>query len=826
MTNSVAYLTTNAQGKTAWFVPAGFRPEVLTTNLGASVGYSTNAHYWCGNAYASLYYGFSVTDATGAYHPFPGTMEVDTLGCVGTQATGVATDGSGYTLNITASNPLTYALYDRSGNKLTHTISGNLVTNTVSDPDGAQLQSVWNTSTEVTTYTDTLGTTAMTGPGGSGNAENGTPDNYTYTDASGNTQTIQVNYTQYPLETNFGCTGIAEENLTNLTLYFPTSVVLPDGGTFGISYEATPPGTGVPAGAITGRITQLTLPSGGSISYAYTGGKHGINCTSQVVPTLTRTVNDNSGNNGTWTYVNSNTSSTAGNFAVTETDPAGNQTVHSFAGEYQTQAVYHQGTSTVLKTVTTCYGSNGSTPPSRASCPTPTTTPSLPITETDVYTSLGSSSYNEVRTTFDATYGNVTYAGAYDFGASLVTSQNIISYGSWNGSACAAVGNYINDEPCQTSTQDSAGNTYSATDFAYNPKGHPTNIGKWTSASTAWLVTYPSWNSNGTMSQVKDPAGKITIFGYAATGSGGCNGLLLTSTTYPLSSVGSDSQTWDCNGGVRTSYQDVNGSTTTYNYTANGADPLYRIKEVIPPIESPTTYTYHTGSLPWYAATTQLVWGSYYAYHQVNLDGLGRPVSTTDTDPNSPTNYRYAITKYNSLGQVASVTNPYFCDGTNCSPADATYGSTTYNYDALGRVADVGSTPAVALPDGNTNHIVYTNRAKLFTDGAGIQRAYQSDGLGRLQYVCDGIGSVAQANNASPSTCSGVDGSPSGFLATYGYDALNDLTSANVGAHTGYSGQTRSFTYDGLSRMLTSTNPESGTVANVYDTGSAGDLFT
>ena len=34
------------------------------------------------------------------------------------------------------------------------------------------------------------------------------------------------------------------------------------------------------------------------------------------------------------------------------------------------------------------------------------------------------------------------------------------------------------------------------------------------------------------------------------------------------------------------------------------------------------------------------------------------------------------------------------------------------------------------------------------------------------------------------------------------------------------------FSYDGLSRMLTSANPESGTVTNVYDTGSAGDLFT
>lgn len=55
-----------------------------------------------------------------------------------------------------------------------------------------------------------------------------------------------------------------------------------------------------------------------------------------VVPTITRTVNDNNGNSGTWTYVNSNsisqTTCVAGhgpcNYTVTETDPAGNQTVH------------------------------------------------------------------------------------------------------------------------------------------------------------------------------------------------------------------------------------------------------------------------------------------------------------------------------------------------------------------------------------------------------------------------------------------------------------------------------------------------------------------
>jgi RHS repeat-associated protein len=753
----------------------------------------------------------SVIDGTGASHPFYGAY----IGlCSGTlnNGTWTASDGSGYTLVVTNGVP---TVYDVNGVK--SPMTGNLtagygVAASSTDPDGASIS--FNNTTG--NWTDSLNTTALT------QTYNGTNAfTYSYTDASGNSPGFTLTYAtnKYNFATNFGCSGWTEYSAS----YTPVvSLTTPTGGVYSFSYEPTPNKSGY----YTGRIAKITYPAGGSISYAYSdsAGHNGINCTSGMVPTLKVTVNDNSGNNGTWTYVNSNTSATPGNFTVTETDPAGNKTVYSFAGEYQTQAVYYQGTSTVLKTVTTCYGSNGSTPPSRANCPAPSTIPSFPITETDVYTSLGSSLYNEVQTKFDATYGNVTSTAAYDFGLSSPTTQVFNVYGQSYSSptACSAYSSgYINNTPCYSHTENSSGTDFAKTKVSYNADGKPASVSRWTGATeNTWLTTSFGYGASGSgaaagvLSSVTDVNNAITTYGNFA-----CNGILPGSTTYP-SSVGSDSQAWDCNGGVRTSYQDVNGNTTTYSYTANGADPLYRLKEVIPPIESPTTYTYHTGSLPWYAATTQLVWSSYYAYHQVNLDGLGRAVGTTDSDPNSSTNYRYVTTTYNNLGQIASVTNPYF------TTSDSTYGSTVYNHDALGRVADVGSTPAITLPDGNTNHIVYTSRAKLVTDGAGIQRAYQPDGLGRLQYVCDGIGAVTQANNASPSRCTNVDGSPSGFLATYGYDAANNLTSASVGAYSGYSGQTRSFTYDGLSRMLTSTNPESGTVTNLYDTGSTGDLFT
>jgi YD repeat-containing protein len=52
----------------------------------------------------------------------------------------------------------------------------------------------------------------------------------------------------------------------------------------------------------------------------------------------------------------------------------------------------------------------------------------------------------------------------------------------------------------------------------------------------------------------------------------------------------------------------------------------------------------------------------------------------------------------------------------------------------------------------------------------------------------------------------------------YGYDVLNNLVSVNQ------ANQTRSFTYDSLSRLVSSQNPESGIVTSTFDAN--GNLIT
>jgi hypothetical protein len=113
-----------------------------------------------------------------------------------------------------------------------------MVVSSLTDPDNVAMSvgTQIGSSTVTSTYTDTLGLTALTATVGLSRGSS-TPDTYTYTDASGNPQTVTVKYTLYPLRTNFGCSNPQDVNVGSL--YFPTSVVLPDGETFTLSYEPT-----------------------------------------------------------------------------------------------------------------------------------------------------------------------------------------------------------------------------------------------------------------------------------------------------------------------------------------------------------------------------------------------------------------------------------------------------------------------------------------------------------------------------------------------------------------------------------------------------------
>jgi hypothetical protein len=134
------------------------------------------------------------------------------------------------------------------------------------------------------------------------------------------------------------------------------SIVLPNGQSWQFEYNDSD-GTqynGAPTNW--GTLSQVTLPTGGSISYTYStvNAWAGL-CENTGRWVASRTVNDESGAH-TWQY--QYTSGSPGNTKVI--DPLGNYVIHTFGYQvgcalYETQTQYYDSGSNLLKTVSTTY---------------------------------------------------------------------------------------------------------------------------------------------------------------------------------------------------------------------------------------------------------------------------------------------------------------------------------------------------------------------------------------------------------------------------------------------------------------------------------------
>ncbi len=156
----------------------------------------------------------------------------------------------------------------------------------------------------------------------------------------------------------------------------------------------------------------------------------------------------------------------------------------------------------------------------------------------------------------------------------------------------------------------------------------------------------------------------------------------------------------------------------------------------------------------------------------VTNDGFGRV--TQAVDPNNA----QVNTSFDSMGRIASRTNPFTAGGT---PGPAT----TIQYDALGRGT------ITTLPDGNTIQNQYSGSAVTSIDQVNRKIKRETDGLGRLTKVIeqDSSGVLAQETN-------------------YSYSLMDKLTLVNQG------NQTRAFRYDALGRMLYERIPEQSATIN------------
>src|SRR5260221_1503740 len=179
-----------------------------------------------------------------------------------------------------------------------------------------------------------------------------------------------------------------------------------------------------------------------------------------------------------------------------------------------------------------------------------------------------------------------------------------------------------------------------------------------------------------------------------------------------------------------------------------------------------------------------------YDNFTAKFDGLGRSIQTQHLTPSGTA---LADTAYNTVGHVATVSNPYYQGSSHGS--DPTYGVTQTLYDALGRAT------TTTKQDGSITTVAYTGNCTTETDEAGKQRKACSDALGRLTNVWE-------------------DPSGLNYETDYQYDTLGNLLRVDQKGSTPSDStkwRTRLFTYNSLSQLLTAFNPESGTISYVYD---------
>jgi RHS repeat-associated protein len=629
-----------------------------------------------------------------------------------------------------------------------------------------------------------------------------------------------------PPNIGFTPSSPSSQNLNKLQ-----SILLPNGQTWNFSYNDPGDGSTYNGSPVNyGTLTQITLPTGGTISYSYTTETGFVGCQNSGRWVSQRTVNANdSAGPHTWSYSYAFGSTPT----TTVTDPLGNYAVHTFGlgvcGSYETQAQYYQAGGALLKTVATVFSYSGSknviggyinVVPTKVT----TTWPNNQTAQvaksydsgfsfTDFVGDGGSTGiYGKMLTETDSDYGPGTPGSTLRTTTNTYQALNNSTYLTNNflnlpasvtvsGGSQTAYTTYGYDETALVSSGVSTQHDSSPPDGS--ARGNQTSIHRQLNNGSAtatqycpaissggYLVSNITYYDTGTVSVSKDSCSLATTYLYSSTYIGAFP------TTITNAKNQSTVYTYDFDTGLLLSAEDPNLQTTSYTY-----DSMWRLASATYPDGGSATVTRQETTFPNTATLTKKITSAQNLIETNVFDGVGR---VSQSQLNDPQGTIYADTTYDGDGRKASVSNPYR------TTSDPTYGVTSYVYDGIGRTCVVvppdgtavaGSTCPATQPS-NDVFTTYAGNQTTVTDQQGKSRESQTDGLGRLTNVWE-----------SPS---GVN-----FQTTYAYDALDDLVSVVQGTT-----HNRSFVYDSLKRLTSSTNPETGTTPVIYAYDANGNVVT
>jgi RHS repeat-associated protein len=733
------------------------------------------------------YYGnFVYHDSFGVSHSFGSQyLEYDSTGCDSTinNFSATATDGSGLVLNAVrnaSGGPKNVqSITSPNGQVILAPVGNGAVGSTITDSNGNQVS-----ISSAGVFMDTLGVNVMSVGGVAPS-----PVTLTYPTATG-TASFTVKYGTYTVQTKFLCSTVSDYGPIANSLI--NEIDLPDGSKYLFNYEPTP---GV-AGAVTGRLANLTLPQGGVITYGYSGGNAGIVCADGGTATLTRTLNSDSANVTTYTRTpGSSTSHTD------VTDGLGNLSNYDFvtpsnaslANYYPTAVSKHQLGSggPVLLAQAICYNGHAS--------PCVTSPFTVPVTQIDTFNTLDAIQQNGSTAKYN-TYGLQTERDDYDFGTSTARGP-LMRKEQWTYPTTGNVSLLSSDV-----ITDGSGATAGKTTYLYDigglagtvslpqhvpatgQRGNATTITQYYSASGP-IVTSPSYEDTGNVISTITPNG-TTSLSYDATHA------YVSTVTPPTPSSGvplPTSATYEPNSGVLKSTTDPNLAPTTYQTTT---DPFLRPNEVDFPDGGKTGITYPS---PTQTSMLQYQSGSVNGDLETLYDGYGRISRVAQANGQSANPWYQQDNCYDGNGNIQFTSYQYQATGF-VAPKVCSGNGDTFAHDALGRLT------LTTHADGTNIHYTYTGRATQVTDENGVSRISQVDGIGRPVSVCE-----ISANNlmpgSGPTAPCGLDLPGAGFLTVYGNDLAGHKTTVTQGA------QTRVFQTDWLGRTTFVQTPESGGLA-------------
>jgi|HubBroStandDraft_6_1064221.scaffolds.fasta_scaffold05637_1 RHS repeat-associated protein len=736
-------------------------------------------------------------DHWGVAHAFSGTAIINTGQCSqygGPNSTGfasVATDGSGLTLTVTGSSNIS-TLTSVTVTRADGTIDNGPVNSGSGAGSGTDRNGNEITVDSSGNFYDTISsTTPVLTVSGSGTPTS--PMIFTYTAPSTASAAYTMKYTTSSIRTNFGCSNITDYGTNGTTTASLVSEIdLPDGvSKYTFTYEATPGFSGF----VTGRLASVTLPTGGTISYAYSGGSSGyINCADGSAATLTRTTPD-----GVWTYARTQVSGSQWQTIITDPSSAQNQAALQFQGIYETQRNVYQGAATgsPFQTINTCYNASAS--------PCTTTAVTLPITQRTVNATIpGSANLQSQHTDKFDSFGNPTESDDYDFATAApfpLLRQTLITY--------AGLGNNLNAFRQTVTIKDGNGSIKFRQDTNYDQYSSFTGANCITGASQhddgghgCSFTARANATSTTSYTDPVTPGGAITknftydSLGNLRTAPMNCcqqKSWAYSSTTayaYPDSVTSGSSSpqlttsfTYDLPSGLLLTSTDPNSLQTTLTY-----DILSRVSTAKTGTNPTTNFTYndydnHATFTPWTIQVCSPVQSTNTACQKSILDKQGRTVTAQVLDGSSNL-YSAVDTQYDVFGRAYKTSNPY-----TSSPSYWTQVA----FDVLGRLT------ATTPPDNSASSATYTDNTHTLTDPAGIQRKYAMDGLARL----------TSAYEPDPSS-----GNTLTLQTSYTYNLLGELTGVTQDS------QTRTYVYDALGRLLSATTPEAGGVCFGSVTGS------